>query len=132
MDFLPIDYVLLGLGIFLGVVGLFRGFSGELGSACGWGAGAAAVYYGWGYFGSLISIKWVLIGLMVFLALVAFGLVRVIVSKLVHKALSQPTDAILGLILGLLKLSLVVFLLLHFELGVDESHFLQEIELVLK
>ena len=132
MDLLSVDYVLLGLGIFLGAVGLFRGFSGELGSACGWAAGAGAVYYGWDYFGSLISIKWVLIGVMVFLALAAFGLVRVVVSKLVHKALAQPTDALLGLTLGLIKLALLIFLALHFEWGADNSRFLQEIELMLK
>ena len=132
MDLLPVDYILVGITVFFAAVGLVRGVSGEFGSLCGWVAGAAAAKFGWSYFGSLITIKWALVGVTVFAALVAFGLVRVIVSKIVHKALSQPTDAILGLVLGVLKTAVIGFVLIYFEILVDSSRLLQEAELWIK
>lgn len=131
MDLLPLDYVLGGAGIFLALLGLLRGFSGELGSACGWAAAAATAYFGWNGLQERLPERWQLAAAVLVATLVVFGLVRVTVAKLVHLALARPTDAFLGLLLGFAKVAAAVVLLVRFQVATDYSRILQQVELCL-
>ena len=98
--FLPADYAVCGVTIVMAVLGLFRGFSGTLGFVLGTIAAALAGTFGWTYSASLTDVVWqrgagVLVG-----ALLSFGLVRLIVKRLVNGLLAQPSDAILGFLIG--------------------------------
>ena len=98
--FLPADYAVCGVTIVMAVLGLFRGFSGTLGFVLGTIAAALAGTFGWTYSASLTDVVWqrgagVLVG-----ALLSFGLVRLIVKKLVNGLLAQPSDAIFGFLVG--------------------------------
>ena len=98
--FLPADYVLCGLTLVMAVLGLFRGFSGTLGFFVAALAAAFVGPFGWTYSASLTSVTWQrAVGVLV-ATLLAFGLVRLVVKKLVNGLLAQPSDALLGLLLG--------------------------------
>ena len=98
--FLPADYALCGITIVMAVLGLFRGFSGTLGFALGAVAAAGAGSFGWMYSASLTEVAWQRgVGTLV-VALLAFGIVRLVVKKLVNGLLAQPSDAIFGFLTG--------------------------------
>ena len=120
-ELLILDWVIIGAAIFFALSGLFRGFSGELGSAVGWAALAAAAYFGWDYFGEKLTEKWMAAIATGVLALMSFWLARIIISKVVNCALSQPTDAIVGFLLGILKVAAAAFALVYFQLGLEYS-----------
>lgn len=99
-DFLPADYVLGGLTVVMAVTGLFRGFSGTLGFALGSVAAALVGSLGWPYSASLTPVVWLRAVVTLVATLLAFGLVRLIVKKLVNGLLAQPTDALFGMLIG--------------------------------
>ena len=119
-----LDWVIVAATVFFAIAGLFRGFSGEIGSVAGWAALAAAAYFGWWYFQSFFSESWMAIFATAVFALVSFWIVRVIVSKIVNLALSQPTDAIVGMVLGAAKVAAAAAVMLYFEIGVEYSRIL--------
>ena len=99
-NFLPADYVLCGITVVMAVLGLFRGFSGTLGFVLGVIAAAAVGSFGWTYSLSFTAVTWQRgVGVLV-AALLAFGLVRLVVKKLVNGLLAQPSDAIFGFLIG--------------------------------
>ena len=98
--FLPADYALCGLTIVMAVLGLFRGFSGTLGFVLGAIAAAFAASFGWAYSASLTEVMWQRGAGVLVTTLLAFGLVRLIVKKLVNGILAQPSDAIFGFLIG--------------------------------
>jgi len=100
MDLLSADYVLCGLTVVFAVTGLFRGFSGTLAFLLATLAAILTGTFGWGYSASFTPVLWVrgagtLVG-----TLLAFGLVRLIVRKLVGGLLAQPSDSLFGLLIG--------------------------------
>ena len=98
--FQPADYALCGITIVMAVLGLFRGFSGTLGFALGAVAAAFAASFGWAYSASFTDVAWQR-GVGVLMAtLLAFGIVRLIVKKLVNGLLAQPSDAVFGFLVG--------------------------------
>ena len=98
--FLPADYALCGITVVMAVLGLFRGFSGTLGFVLGAVAAAFAASFGWAYSASLTDVAWQRgVGVLV-ATLLAFGIVRLIVKKLVNGLLAQPSDAIFGFLIG--------------------------------
>ena len=99
--FLPADYALCGLTIVMAVLGLFRGFSGTLGFALGAIAALVTASFGWTYSATLTAVMWQRGAGVLVATLLAFGLVRLIVKKLVNGLLSQPSDAIFGCLIGL-------------------------------
>ena len=102
MQLLPADYVLCGITLVMAVTGLFRGFSGTLAFMLATVAAAGAGFLGWPYSASFTPVLWMrgagtLVGV-----LLVFGLVRLIVKKLVGGLLAQPSDALFGAVIGAL------------------------------
>ena len=99
--FLPADYVLCGITLVMAVLGLFRGLSGTLGFVLATIAAAFAASFGWAYSAELTPVAWQRAAGVIVATLLAFGLVRLVVKKLVNGRLAQPSDAVFGLLLGL-------------------------------
>ena len=99
-NFLPADYVICGLTVVMAVLGLFRGFSGTLGFVLGTIAAAFTGSFGWAYSASFTEVAWQRGAGVLVAALLAFGLVRLVVKKLVNGLLAQPSDAIFGFLIG--------------------------------
>ena len=117
MDLTAIDWIIFAVTAFFTVTGLFRGFSGQLGSLAGM---AAALCAGSFLFSPIRGVvadgNWVsgetaqkaVAAISDFVAmLLVFGLVRRIVARFVSFLVPQPMNAIAGGLVGLLK-SLVV------------------------
>ena len=102
MTLLPADYVLCGLTLVAAVSGLFRGFSGTLAFVLATLAASVAGTFGWAQSPSFTDVLWMrVIGTLV-ATLLVFGLVRVIVRRIVNGLLAQPADAIFGFLVGIL------------------------------
>ena len=113
MDLTVLDWVLFGVTAFFVVVGLFRGFSGQLGSFVGI---AVALFAGYFLFSPLRAMvaagNWVsgsgaqsgvAAGLDFAAVLIVFGLVRRLVAKFVSFLVPQPMNALAGGLVGLFK-----------------------------
>ena len=98
--FLPADYVLCGITVVMAVLGLFRGFSGTLGFVLGVIAATFVGSFGWTYSLSFTTVTWQRGAGVLVATLLAFGIVRLIVKKLVNGLLAQPSDAIFGFLIG--------------------------------
>lgn len=98
--FLAADYAICGITIVMAVLGLFRGFSGTLGFVLGAVAAAFAASFGWVYSASLTDVAWQRGAGVLVATLLVFGIVRLIVKKLVNGLLAQPSDAIFGFLVG--------------------------------
>ena len=94
------DYALCGLALVMAVTGLFRGFSGTIAFALASAAAAAVGSFGWTWSATLPDVAWQRGAGVLVAALLAFGIVRLIVKKLVNGLLAQPSDAILGALVG--------------------------------
>ena len=100
IELLPGDYVIGGLVVIMAVTGLFRGFSGTLGFAVAFAAAAFAGSFCWAYSATFTDVTWQRAAGVLVASLLVFGLVRMIVKKLVNGLLAQPTDALLGAAIG--------------------------------
>jgi len=100
MELQTADYILCGLTLVAAVTGLFRGLSGTLAFALASAAAAAAGSFGWAYSASLTDVAWQRGAGVLVVALLVFGIVRLIVKKLVNGILAQPSDALLGALVG--------------------------------
>ena len=98
--FLAADYTICGITIVMAVLWIFRGFSGTLGFVLGAVAAAFAASFGWVYSASLTDVAWQRGAGVLVVTLLAFGIVRLIVKKLVNGLLAQPSDAIFGFLVG--------------------------------
>ena len=107
--FLPADYALCGITVVMAVLGLFRGFSGTLGFVLGAVAAAFAASFGWAYSASLTDVAWQRGAGVLVATLLAFGVVRLIVKKLVNGLLAQPSYAIFGFLIGAALGVLILF-----------------------
>ena len=96
----PADYALCGLTAVMAVTGLFRGFSGTLGFVLAGLAAAAVGCLSWSCSAALTPVGWQRAAVTLVATLLAFGTVRFIVKKLVNGLLAQPTDALLGMLVG--------------------------------
>ena len=106
--FQPADYVLCGLAAVMAVTGLFRGFSGTLAFALATIAAFFAATFGWEYSASLTDVLWMRGAGALVATLLAFGFVRLLVKKTVNCLLAQPSDALLGCLLGVILAALVL------------------------
>lgn len=84
----------------MAVLGLFRGFSGTLGFAFGAVAAVFAASFGWAYSASFTDVAWQRGAGVLVATLLAFGIVRLIVKRLVNGLLAQPSDALFGFLIG--------------------------------
>lgn len=113
MDLTALDWVLLAIAAFFAVVGLFRGFSGQLGSLVGIVAALVVGYFAFAPLRGFVQAgNWIsgeaaqksLAAVADFVvALVVFGLLRRIVARFVSFLVPQPMDAIVGAVVGLFK-----------------------------
>lgn len=99
-EFQPADYVLCGLTLVMAVMGLFRGFSGTLAFFLAAVAAAFVGVFGWRFSETLTSVAWMRAAGTLVATLLVFGVVRLIVKKLVNGLLAQPSDALLGMLVG--------------------------------
>ena len=100
MELQPADYVLCALALTAAVMGLFRGFSGTLALLAALVAGGFAASFTWSFSAELTPEVWMRAAMTLVATLLVFGIVRLIVKKLVNGLLAQPTDAILGMLVG--------------------------------
>ncbi len=108
MQLLRADYVLVGIAAVMAIIGLFRGFSGTIAFFAGVAALAISAALGWKYSAEFVDATWARALATLVVALLAFGVVRMIVRKLVNGLLAQPSDALFGFLLGALFGALVV------------------------
>lgn len=94
------DYVLCGLALVSAVTGLFRGFSGTLAFALASAAAAATGSLGWAYSATMTDVAWQRGAGVLVATLLAFGIVRLVVKKIVNGLLKQPSDALFGAVTG--------------------------------
>ena len=113
MDLTVLDWVLFGVTAFFVVVGLFRGFSGQLGSLAGIAVALIVGYFLFSPLRAMIAAgNWVTggaaqsgvaAGLDFIAVLIVFGLVRRAVAKFVSFLVPQPMNALAGGLVGLFK-----------------------------
>ena len=96
----PADYVLCALTLAAAVMGLFRGFSGTLAFLAALVAGGAAASFAWAFSADFTPEAWMRAAMTLVVSLFAFGIVRLVVKKLVNGLLAQPSDAIFGMLVG--------------------------------
>ena len=121
MDLTALDWVLFGVAAFFTVIGLFRGFSGQVGTIAGIAAALVVGYFIYAPLRGLIaSGNWVtgetaqasFAAVLDFtISLVVFGLTRRLVGKFVSFLVPQPMNAIAGAAVGLLIGSVAVAIL---------------------
>lgn len=109
MSLLPADYVLCGLALVMAVTGLFRGFSGTLAFVLAVAAGGIVAFCGWSRSEALTDVMWMRAAGTLVATLLAFGLVRLVVKKLVNGLLAQPSDALFGALVGVVFALLLLF-----------------------
>ena len=125
-NFLPADYALCGITIVMAVLGLFRGFSGTLAFVLATVAAAFVASFGWTWSETLCAVAWQRAAGTLVAALLSFGIVRLIVKKLVNGLLAQPTDALLGFLIGAALGVLVLAAWAHSGLHLEYSMLAQE------
>ena len=94
------DYALCTVTLVAAVMGMFRGFSGTLAFALATAAASLAATLGWSLSPALTDSTWQRVSGVVMATVVTFGIVRLVVKKLVNKLLTQPSDAIFGGLVG--------------------------------
>ena len=94
------DYALCGLTLIAAGTGLFRGFSGTLAFAIASSAASLAGSFGWSYSAKFTDAAWLRGACVIVVSILVFGIVRIIVKKLVNGLLAQPSDAIMGALVG--------------------------------
>lgn len=94
------DYVLCGLVVVMAVTGLFRGFSGTIAFALAAAASSATGSLCWAWSAGVTDAAWQRVAGTMVATLLSFGLVRLVVKKIVNGLLAQPSDAILGALVG--------------------------------
>ena len=127
MQLLPADYVLCGITLVMAVTGLFRGFSGTLAFMLATVAAAGAGFLGWPYSASFTPVLWMRVAGTLVGVLLVFGLVRLIVKKLVGGLLAQPSDALFGAVIGSLVGVLLLVIWSYTGFHVEYSRLAREI-----
>ncbi|MBP5320685.1 MAG: CvpA family protein [Kiritimatiellae bacterium] len=119
-----LDYLIIAVALFLVIRGFFRGCSGEIGQLLGIVAATFAVFLCRAPVSSAVSacpslnnnpFACSLLSALAILVvgIVAWLLVGRVCAKLISLAVPQPLNAILGGIIGLLKVFLLVCMLCH-------------------
>jgi uncharacterized membrane protein required for colicin V production len=120
-----LDYLIIGVALFLVINGFRRGCSGEIGHLIGIASAAAVLLLGRGPVAGVVG-SWAVIGksefatqlitliLMAALSVSVWLLVGHFLSKLIKLAFSQPLDAILGGLIGVVKAIIFVVMLCTF------------------
>ena len=94
------DYALCGFTLVATVTGLFRGFSGTLAFVLASATASLVGSFGWSMSPMFTDSMWQRVSGVITAIVFTFGIVRLIVKKLVNKLLAQPSDAIFGALVG--------------------------------
>lgn len=132
MQLLPADYALGAIMVVLAILGLFRGLSGTIAFVLASAAASFVASFGWVWSASFTDIAWQRGGGVLLATLVAFGLVRACVKKLVHGLLAQPSDAIFGMLSGVVLGALVVVAWAWSGLHLEYSSLAQEVSVYVR
>lgn len=127
MDLLPADWAILAVATVMAVTGLFRGFSGTLAFFLAVGFAVLVACFGWTYSAAFSSVVWQRAAGTLVATLLAFGLVRLLVKKLVGGLLSQPSDAIFGMLVGVAFGALAVIGWAYAGIHLEYSNLVQEV-----
>ena len=100
MEMLIADWVLAAVALTAAVTGLFRGFSGTLAFSVASACASIAGLLAWNAACARLEAVWQCGAIALVAALIAFGISRIIVKKIVHGLLAQPTDSLLGFLIG--------------------------------
>ena len=95
------DWAILAFIGLLAIGGLFRGFSGSVAFLLAMAAAFICGVIAWNLSADYLSQDWQRGAATFVVALLLFGIVRVIVKKIVNVLLAQPADALLGFVAGL-------------------------------
>lgn len=101
MVFLPADYALIAVTAVMAVLGLFRGLSGMIAFIAASVVSVFVATFGWNYTSLVSETLWVRAIADIVVTLLIFGVVRLIIQKVINGILAQPSDAIFGMLLGL-------------------------------
>ena len=137
-----LDYAIIAFALFLVIRGFIRGCSGEIGHLLGVVAAAAALFLGRAPVSSMVSSCSAVNGnafacslltaaVLLVICIAVWLLVGRLLSKVISLVVPQPLNAILGWIIGLLKVFLLVCMLCHFGIigtakGSEEGSQLQK------
>ena len=94
------DWLFCAFAVVMATLGLFRGFSGTLGFVLALATAGAVATFGWPLSADLTPVVWQRAAGLLVATLVAFGIVRLVVKKLVNGLLAGPSDALFGLLVG--------------------------------
>ncbi len=109
IEMLPMDWVLAGFVLSMAVMGLFRGFSGTLAFMAAIAAASVAGFKAWELAPNWLGQLWMCGAATLIVVLIVFGIVRLIVKKIVNGILAQPSDAIFGFVAGAVAGLVVIF-----------------------
>jgi uncharacterized membrane protein required for colicin V production len=135
MDAYTLTDIVIGIMtlVFLSV-GLYRGISGELASGVGIVGAFCVAFFLYSFAvtlarktGASPAFEGVVAGAIdIGFGIISYGLIRVIVNKFISTCIPQPTNALLGMLLGLIKsLGIVVALIWFNIVGISERSFFE-------
>lgn len=81
----------------------------------------ATAVFSWSFVCLLDVPSWAHFVIALVIGLAVFGLVRVLVKKIVFKLLAQPADSIFGFCLGIVISLLLIYIASNVQLAVDHS-----------
>lgn len=127
IEMLPMDWVLAGFVLSMAVMGLFRGFSGTLAFMVAIAAASVAGFKAWELAPNWIGQLWMCGAATLMVVLIVFGIVRLIVKKVVNGILAQPSDAIFGFVAGAVAGLVVIFVWAKTGLYTEYSNIVMEV-----
>ncbi len=127
IEMLPMDWVLAGFVLSMAVMGLFRGFSGTLAFMAAIAAASVAGFKAWELAPNWLGQLWMCGAATLIVVLIVFGIVRLIVKKIVNGILAQPSDAVFGFVAGAVAGLVVIFVWAKTGLYTEYSNIVTEV-----
>ena len=127
IEMLPMDWVLAGFVLSMAVMGLFRGFSGTLAFMAAIAAASVAGFKAWELAPNWLGQLWMCGAATLIVVLIVFGIVRLIVKKIVNGILAQPSDAIFGFVAGAVAGLVVIFVWAKTGIYTEYSNIVTEV-----
>lgn len=127
-----LDYILLAVSCFFVIMGLFKGASGLFSFVTATITSVSASILLWPYIAARfpqLSVKYVV---AIVVGLIIFGLIRIIVRKIVNGLLGQPADAIFGFVLGVLTSALLIYIASNIPYARSVSRIAHEADAIIK
>jgi len=109
MELLPADYVLLGFAFITTFAGGVCGLSGIIAFASALGISVFSAVILWPFALARFESHWAAALAVFVAAIIIYAAVRVILKKTVNLMMSQPSDSILGMLVGLVLAAGLVY-----------------------